>query len=74
MTFSMPNLECLEAVSFAVQPAEVLFVEVFCRAAGLSKAAQASGLSVMPIDRVSNTQCVSSLLRFDKAAGPTHTL
>ena len=59
MCFSMPNLECLEPVSFAVQPAEVLFVEVFCGAAGLSKAAQASGLSVMPIDRVSKTHSVS---------------
>ena len=59
----MPNLECLEPVSFAVQPAEVLFVEVFCGAAGLSKAAQASGLSVMPIDRVSKTHSVKQVGR-----------
>ena len=59
MSFSIPKFDYLEPVSFNVQPAEVLFVEVFCGTAGVSRAVQETGLSIMPIDRVSKTNRVS---------------
>ena len=55
----VPELNSLEQVNFSVRPAELLFVELFCGSARLSKAVAEADLNVLAIDKVAKARQVS---------------
>lgn len=55
----VPALKTLEPINFSVKPAELIFVEMFCGTARLSKAVAEAGLNVLAIDKVACARKVS---------------